>query len=78
MTWLFYLLLIILLATFNVLALDSISKVRKDISQILSIVKGESEDDDSDSVIVPRSLTLTANATDGSGADGSLSGDASK
>jgi hypothetical protein len=49
MSWLFYSLMIILLATFNVFALDSISKIRKDIGEILRIVKdldGDDGDDD--------------------------------
>lgn len=67
MTWLFYSLLIILLATFNVLALDSISKVRRDVNEILAILR---VDDDAESVdlpvATPSNVSNVSNAPDAS------------
>ena len=39
MSWLIYSLILLCLVSFNLLAVDNISKIRKDISTILTIVR---------------------------------------
>ena len=41
MSWFFYTLVLVALVTFNLFAIDSISKIRKDVSAILKIVQDE-------------------------------------